>query len=290
MDMTTKKSTKKEKSAGRLKRLEFWTGLFRNFFTIIASAGSVITLLILFQQNENTYRPDVMPDAGEGTFVIKYKGDLNACSDIQLANGSDSIIQNLGLDLVNIGLGTAKSPQFDWVYNLDDLIDTVYFANNPVFSDSKYFPEIKSLLIGKNCFSRQVAPQTINYVLPLGQSQHPVVLNIPNHYVMAWTNLLIRSVEQSAEAAQTANNLKGFVQLFHRLRLKVTYSDINDKTYERRFDIWMMPVAVDRGQKKIFCRLSVTPVTRELPLLPASEISLLMADTSKVFQTIKVGD
>lgn len=287
--MTTKKSTKKEKSASRLKRLEFWTGLFRNFFTIIASAVSVITLFILFRQNENTYRPDVMPDAREGAFVIKYKGDLNACSDIQLANSRDSVIHDLGLNLVNIGLGTAKSPQFEWIYNLEDLTDTVYFDKNAILTSATYFPEIKSLQIGNNCFSRQVAPQTINYVLPLGQSQHPATLDIPSHYVMAWTNLLIRSVEQSAETAQTANNLKGFVQLFHRLRLKATYRDINDKTYERRFDIWMMPVAVDRSQKKIFCRLSVTPVTKELPPLPASEIGLLMADTAKAFLTVKVG-
>ena len=287
--MTTKKNTKKEKAAGRLKRLEFWTGLFRNFFTIIASAVSVVTLFILFQQNENTYRPDVMPDAGVGRFVIKYRGDLNACSDIQLLDGRDSIIHDLGLNLVNIGLGTAKSPQFEWIYKLEDLTDTVYFANNPVFTESRYFPEIKSLQIGNNCFSRQVAPQTINYVLPLGQEQHPAVLDIPNHYVMAWSNLLIRSAEQSAETAQTVNNLKGFVQLFHRLRLKATYRDINDKTYERRFDIWMMPVAVDRGQKKIFCQLNVTPVTRELSLLPASEIGLLMADTAKALLTVKVG-
>jgi len=50
-----------------------------------------------------------------------------------------------------------------------------------------------------------------------------------------------------------------------------------------------MPVAVDRGQKKIFCQLNVTPVTRELPLLPASEIGLLMADTAKALLTVKVG-
>lgn len=242
----------KTKDKSRIKQVSFWAGMFRNFFTIIASIVSVVTLFILIRQNENTYRPDLELSVATPTFEISYNDNPLSCNDIQLRQSADSSLQALSIHLVNLGMGAAKNVELHWQAAPEKMSDTVSLGSHAIPTGIHYDPAIDMFVFG-NCLNQPFQREHLSYVLPVNQSDQPDAVRLPGHILLSWCNLLVRSVLPQDGNERTTERLQAFCREFGHLGVTLEYSDINRQKHRSQFRLRLLPRYIDMDGKRIIC-------------------------------------
>lgn len=275
----------KTKDKSRIKQVSFWAGLFRNFFTIIASIVSVVTLFILIRQNENTYRPDLELSVATPTFEISYKDAPLSCNDIQLLQSADSNLQALSIRLVNLGMGAAKNVDLQWQAAPEKMIDTVFLGPYAIPTGIHYDPAIDMFVFG-TCLNQPYQREHLPYVLPVNQSDRPDAVQLPGHILLSWCNLLVRSVLPDDGNERTTERLQAFCREFGHLGVTLEYSDINRQKHRSQFRLRLLPRYIDMDGKRIICAFervdADTPTSKsEIP-----DISVLFP--GRIFRKVEI--
>lgn len=253
---------KKEKS--KLKNIAFWAGLFRNFFTIIASLVSVLTLFILIRQNENTYRPDLEMAIETPVFEVLYSDTILSCNDIRMKHAGDSTLAALSVRLVNLGMGAAKDIDLRWLTNPEKMRGTVHLGADSVETGIRYEPSLDMVVFGA-CINQPYQTEHLSYVLPVNQAVHSDEIHLPAYILTSWNNLLIRSLLPDDEAGRCTERLRVFCRDFGHFGLEVAYSDINRKRHHRTFQLHLLPRYIDVEGRKIVCAFGLSNNEMQAP-------------------------
>jgi hypothetical protein len=282
---TTPLPAKPKKEKSNLKQISFWAGLFRNFFTIIASLVSVVTLFILIRQNENTYRPDIEVAVETPVFEILYADTPSTCRDIRLQISGDSILSALALQLVNLGMGAAKDITLHWQAAPEKMRDTVRLGADAVVTGIRYEPSLGMVVFG-NCMNQPYQTEHLPFVLPVNQSDRPSTVRLPDHIAQAWCNLLVRSLLPGDDIGRCSERIRVFCREFRYIGLEASYSDINSKRHVRRFRLSLLPRYIDMDGRKIICGLSLSDEKRNAPENEPTTVSVLFP--GHIFKKVEI--
>lgn len=274
---------KKEKS--KLKNIAFWAGLFRNFFTIIASLVSVITLFILIRQNENTYRPDLEVAVETPVFEVLHTDTPATCRDIELRFSGDSILPALSVRLVNLGMGAAKDIELRWLAAPEKMRDTVRLGADAIATGIRFEPSLGMTVFG-NCMNQPHQTENLPFVLPVNQADRPESVRLPDHVALAWCNLLIRSLLPRNDIGRCTERLQAFCREFGHIGLEVTYSDINRKRHRGQFRLRLLPRYIDMDGRKIICTFRVSD--DKAPAAENEAISVSVLFPGHVFKKVEI--
>ena len=277
----------KSKSNGKskIKKLSFWAGLFRNFFTIIASIVSVVTLFILIRQNENTYRPDLEVSIEPPFFEIRHNGNPGSCWDIQLYDNADSVMGELSMGIVNLGMGAAKDIVIDWRFQQEEMIGTVQLGALSL-PTGVTFDKKNGMLVFGSCIYQQNGNNQLDYVLPVNQAKQPVIVDFPGHFYPLWSNLLIRTIQMTADQERCVELIQLFCKRYGIVEVDVLYRDINQKQYKKRFYLHIFPRYFDLGANKIVCSMRSEKVISARENSNEGNITVLFPD--RTLRTVKV--
>ena len=230
--------TKRKKKVS-FKRLSGWASLLRNVFSILGGCISFITLFILLKQNERTYRPDIILTPEHSFFSAHYSENPRACDDIRM----DSVAAWGGLNLVaaNLGLGAAKNLRLKWLYDPNQLDDTVQIGSLVLPTHVHFNHELNGTLF-ESCFMEEHNEASAEFCLPVNQEKISTQFPLPKNFVFPWINLLIRIGQaQNIPKEQRNGLISEFVRKFQGLKVAVSYSDINNQSYTREYSIFLVP-------------------------------------------------
>lgn len=244
----------KKKPRKSFKKVSDWTGLLRNFATIVASFISLITLFILIRQNERTYQPEVVFQPDQSVFRVFYRENPTSCSDIQIAGVADSSPVAIHLNASNIGLGAAKNLEAQWQFDPEQMDDTLTIGSLSIATQAEYNDQMK-LLLFYNCYREERFEQYAEFCLPVNMEKEPVRFTLPETYLHAWSNILIRTVHHPSELRISA--LKDAVRKFQRLQFSVRYQDINNRSYFKTYRVQLLPALIDLQKKEMLVVWSV---------------------------------
>jgi len=250
---------KKNKS---FKKISDWAGLLRNFATIVASFISLITLFILIRQNERTYQPDLILTPDQSIFCVRYRTNPTSCDDIRLGSVADSTPLTVKLTAMNIGLGAAKDLHVSWQFDPKKMADTLSIGVMTIFTKAQYNDDLMALLF-EHCFLQGPLEQHAEFCLPVNTEKTPVQISLPETYLMAWNNILIRICHNpSIPFEQRKEALLAYLSKFQDLQAKLTYTDINDRSYSKIYQVQIVPAFIDLVKQEMIITWNVTEKAR----------------------------
>ncbi len=268
------------------KKVSEWTGLLRNFATIIASFISLITLFILIRQNERTYQPDVVFKPEQSVFRVFYRENPTSCDDIQITGATDSIPLSIRLTASNIGLGAAKDLEARWLFDPEQMDDTLTIGNLTIPTQATYNDDLKVLLF-YNCYREERSDQYVEFCLPVSMEKEPVLFTLPETYLQAWSNILIRSLHHpSAPFELHRGALLDAIQKFQQLQFSVKYKDINNRPYSKTYRVRMIPALIDLKKKEMLVVWRVFGETGRRNLAEKHKITITREDGSNIIATV----
>lgn len=273
----------KKKPRKSFKKVSDWTGLLRNFATIIASFISLITLFILIRQNERTYQPDVVFKPEKSVFRVFYRENPTSCSDIQIAGATDSIPHSIRLTASNIGLGAAKDLDARWQFDPEQMDDTLSIGPLSIATQAEYNDQMK-LLLFYNCYREERFEQYAEFCLPVNMEKEPVQFTLPETYLHAWSNILIRTVHHPSELRISA--LKDAVRKFQQLQFSVRYQDINNRFYSKTYRVRMIPALIDLRKKEMLVAWRISGETGRRNLTEKYKITITREDGSNIIAPV----
>jgi len=271
---------KKKKS---FKKVSDWAGLLRNFATIVASFISLITLFILIRQNERTYQPNLVLTPDQNIFCVRYRENPTSCDDIRLGSVADSTPLTVKLTAMNIGLGAAKDLHVTWQFDPKKMAGTLSIGGMTIFTKAQYNNDLKALLF-ENCFLQGPLEQHAEFCLPVNTEKTPVQISLPETYLQGWNNILIRICHNpSIPFEQRKKALLAYLPKFQDLQAKLTYTDINERSYSKIYRVQMVPAFIDMVKQEIIITWSVTEKTRDFT--PRNHVITLKAEDGSNFIT-----
>lgn len=279
--MTAKKQgTKKGRGIlPGIKKVSTWTGLFRNFFTIVSSIVSVVTLAILIRQNENTYRPDLEISAGESFFEVRHNGRPLTCEDLKLYDSNDSTLESLHFSLLNLGMGSAKDVTAGWQTGPENMPDTLTLGVTSLVTGMHYDRPLNAFIFG-DCIYQPENRESRSFVLPVNQEKHASELTLPGSYFLFWSSSLIRVSGASPAPDSCAGLIRSFCGKYGRLALDLRYRDINKQQYQKSFSLLLVPRYIDLGANKIVFSTLIKEDSEDTADRQAFRITVLFADRS----------
>lgn len=273
----------KKKPRKSFKKVSDWTGLLRNFATIVASFISLITLFILIRQNERTYQPEVVFKPDQSVFRIFYRENPTSCSDIQIAGVADSSPVAIHLNASNIGLGAAKNLEAQWQFDPEQMDDTLSIGPLSIATQAEYNDQMK-LLLFYNCYREERFEQYAEFCLPVNMEKEPVRFTLPETYLHAWSNILIRTVHHPSELRISA--LKDAVRKFQQLQFSVRYQDINNRSYSKTYRVRMIPALIDLRKKEMLVAWRISGETGRRNLTEKYKITITREDGSNMIAQV----
>lgn len=273
----------KKKPRKPFKNVADWTGLLRNFATIVASFISLITLFILIKQNERTYQPEVVFKPEQSVFRVFYRENPTSCSDIQIAGVADSSPVAIHLNASNIGLGAAKNLEAQWQFDPEQMDDTLSIGPLSIATQAEYNDQMK-LLLFYNCYREERFEQYAEFCLPVNMEKEPVRFTLPETYLHAWSNILIRTVHHPSELRISA--LKDAVRKFQQLQFSVRYQDINNRSYSKTYRVRMIPALIDLRKKEMLVAWRISGETGRRNLTEKYKITITREDGSNMIAPV----
>lgn len=273
----------KKKPRKSFKKVSDWTGLLRNFATITASFISLITLFILIRQNERTYQPEVVFKPEQSVFRVFYRENPTSCSDIRIAGVADSSPVAIHLNASNIGLGAAKNLEAQWQFDPEQMDDTLSIGPLSIATQAEYNDQMK-LLLFYNCYREERFEQYAEFCLPVNMEKEPVQFTLPETYLHAWSNILIRTVHHPSELRISA--LKDAVRKFQQLQFSVRYQDINNRFYSKTYRVRMIPALIDLRKKEMLVAWRISGETGRRNLTEKYKITITREDGSNIIAPV----
>lgn len=273
----------KKKPRKSFKKVSDWTGLLRNFATITASFISLITLFILIRQNERTYQPEVVFKPEQSVFRVFYRENPTSCSDIRIAGVADSSPVAIHLNASNIGLGAAKNLEAQWQFDPEQMDDTLSIGPLSIATQAEYNDQMK-LLLFYNCYREERFEQYAEFCLPVNMEKEPVQFTLPETYLHAWSNILIRTVHHPPELRISA--LKDAVRKFQQLQFSVRYQDINNRFYSKTYRVRMIPALIDLRKKEMLVAWRISGETGRRNLTEKYKITITREDGSNIIAPV----
>jgi hypothetical protein len=188
-----------------------------NFFTIIGSLATATSIFLLYRQiremqedRKASNKPDLYPEVTTYQMLTLSGLRPNALLDI-IATRTDSEDGNVNdrfLKIFNIGLGTAKEIEFEWIYNLQ---------------------EVLRIIEGKYYFNPEEIPKNsrINFLSANSHAQ----IDIPYTYFKCCATSLNKKEIPTSEQIDVTKSDKP------RLNLKILYRDIYNHSFSKLFDV-----------------------------------------------------
>lgn len=243
------------------KNLAAWTGLLRNFATIIASFISLATLVILLKQNERTYRPDLVFQPEQAAFRIRYQEQPVSCSDIDLSGIADSLPLTVQIVASNIGLGAAKDLKISWQFSPEQLVGTQRFGALTIPTQATYNADLQTVLF-QNCFREEPHDQYAEFCLPVNMEKSPVQFALPGNYIHALCNILIRICHYPDASFSTRKDaLLDAIRKLQMLEFSASYLDINNRRHSKNYRLQMFPVLINIQDKEMLFGWSLSPAS-----------------------------
>lgn len=275
----------KPKVKSTFKKVAEWSGLLRNFGSIITSLISLFTLFILIRQNERTYRPDLAFSPSPEVFSVRYQDDLTACKSIRFESGADSLLDQLTLRISNLGMGAAKDLLIAWSYDPDRFDDTTTVGHQKIVTGLGYNRDLNALLY-RDCFLKESREDRVEFCLPINSEKEPVQVAMPRNYVYLWFNLFLNSCGNLDFAkGQRIEMLKTMVTDFQDLKIKISYLDIDNKFYQKQYVVQFVPRFIDLSNKQVVVSVNLKDTDARNQPLRHFDISMHEPDHT-FFETV----
>jgi hypothetical protein len=192
-----------------------------HILTVISLSLVLATLYEMKVQRNNTYMPQIVAACNN---VVEMQ--WNRKQDIMYLNNSEkaSISYNqVYLDVYNIGVGVAKNLKFEWdINNIDNLAKYINDNSNNFQINSTngiYTIKTDGILSGGMEFERV---NNLNFLAPSNDESYKIVF--PHLYLQCYKIMLIDQLRE-----------------YPLIKLKISYEDIQGKSYEQILNIRVSP-------------------------------------------------
>ena len=199
-----------------------------NVISIVGHLLTIISLLLVFatlvemqKQRDNSYMPQIVAECGDEVEITwSNKHDILYISDDEKKT---SIYKQFYLDIYNIGVGVAKNIQFEWVSeNMEEFVECINSNSKNYYLESKngiFNLQTESVVTGGSEFEK------VNKLSFLSSStDKPYRIIFPYQYLLCYKVMLMDQLNT-----------------FPQMQLKISYEDIQNKSYEQILNIRMEP-------------------------------------------------
>lgn len=206
-----------------------WIDFFSAVGTLFSSVFVWRTLVELRTQRKQSYKPDlVIPDA-----FFYYDNLGNSYPEIWKSDEN----KYLRLEVHNIGLGVAKSIQFDWSYDRDSMLETFHklseSTQEDLFIDDQenriYHTKGGEILDGS---SLTADSSSHDFLFPYGSNKNIIELNLPNSYICISTAIL-----GNAKISEIFDINNNFSVAICPTILTINYRDVGGSKIVKKFKI-----------------------------------------------------
>lgn len=231
-------------------------------YQLITSIIGILTVFVMFltlthlmRQHKTAIKPDIVINDKEINFFMKrYTSDTtfgfiniyttNKEIDTLILSNYKSSSQwkilpshnqnSFRFELINIGLGTAKSIKLKWSF------DTIRISQ--IYSNYKLFNMLDTIIINRNsiclcekhdtiCYFEFEKYDEINFILPYQNNKSIIELPIPVMYLKA---LLFNKI---IEIQSSVQNNKWLETEFPQLNLELSYKDISNNLFQKHWEV-----------------------------------------------------
>lgn len=199
-----------------------------NVIGIVGHLLAIVSLLLVFatlvemqKQRDNSYMPQIVAECSDEVGITwSNKHDILYISDDEKKS---SRYKQFYLDIYNIGVGVAKNLQFEWVSeNMDLFAECINSNSKNYYLESKngiFNLQTEGVVTGGSEFEK------VNKLSFLASSNdEPYRMIFPHQYLLCYKVMLMDQLNT-----------------FPQLQLKISYEDIQNKSYEQILNIRMEP-------------------------------------------------
>jgi hypothetical protein len=221
----------------------------------LAAVATLLTVRQMAEQRKASYHPELALERilFEGSPDPIAQGPLPLFWVRKTDGAEPHIASRFAIPLVNIGLGAAKSVVASWSFPIQDMVDDLNERAKRTLTPALFaFEENGILSLNSEKLGTRASiwvnqkTETIDYVLPAAVQREPVMLQLPDAYILATSALLFLGfIDDRRES----------FPVVPPLQVTFAYLDIAGEKRQACFDIQLHVVAGGQNGSFIHCYL-----------------------------------
>lgn len=217
-----------------------WLSLVALLATLITALATFWTVLEVKKQRETSYHPEIyLGNQTVHLYAHKWKDTYLpfSYSNDKVKEFSDNDRKNfVNLDLHNVGFAVAKAIDYEWMFDIQKIIEDIHKVNRVGFFHvhiDKDFLEISAPQVEFNTthlIANQIRKEAINYILPSFIEKTPTKILVPPSYIDLYLIYLSSALGYYSKRTEGIKEVRTHdfdIENFPSLNLKLSYKDLH---------------------------------------------------------------